>query len=535
MLGLIKQAWTLAGASQAAAGLRVPIGGLPGGASTFEPGFCYSIGMGSEAAYWGFVRRLVEEVRDTARAGRVLAFGDADGLPALPPSSGLLVLEMAETGGSEILRAGAEGLLECIEETLLPPGGLLLIADPESCCMDIERAHGGFLDALADWVKAWNHTAVFLARLQDVQATCTPFALARFGGVASMVTEGERLYWRIGHWQRPGGGRIIRAALEIRETGGGWPEALGAMADTAPAVPLAAPDENRVIVTREIADFDRKLPPAWEVLDDFYDFEDYLTGAEAPALVLAFGQGSDFERLARLVEQIRHAIGDRVKLVLRETDLRLRRYQERILLRAGLNQVVRAYEGTPVLRAAVEALRGVRSPVLSGGNELEHLLRASKPPELRGYLPPLAFCEALLGHLQGRSTACRGEFIRPVLATGANKFAPTDSFAIDHALVKLKLLPGMTLSAALAAYRPKRQGDLVTAEGGRLYVFLFGCGRADIPASLADGFPPDVRAYLLLAREWTETPAILESLRALATAWAQPEPTDDAAQRAEAR
>jgi len=505
MLGLIKHAWTLAGASQAAPGLPLPIGGLPDGASTFQPGLCYGIGIEGGAVYRGFVGGLLGEMRAAGMACRLLVLdGGADFLPAKREPEAPLRLEMLESGWSEILRSGAGDFLECIEETLFPPGGLLIIVDPQSRFMDMERAKGGILDVLISWAKAWNHAVVFLARLEDSQTACPPLALARFGGVASIMAEGQKLVWRIAHWHRPDGSRIVRAGFSLNDPeGGGRLAALGEMTDKEAAPESSAPDEDRVIAVGGVADFDGNLPPAWEVLDDPYPFEDYLTGALAPTLILAFDQDTDFDRLARLIEQIRHEVGSGIKLVLRETDLRIRRYQEHILLRAGLNQVVRAYEGTEVLRRAVRALQGVCAPALLDGSVLESMLNLSTPPRRRGYLPPLTFCATLLNHL-----------------------TLTNPYTIDHALLKLKLLPGITPLAALGAYRANRRGDLITADGSRLYLFLFGCGGADIPVSLSDGFPADVAAYLLLARQWTEIPTILESLSGLAKDWAQDEPTD---------
>lgn len=529
MLGLIKQAWTWAGTALGSSPLRVPIEGFPEGASAFLPGYCYFIGIASDTIYRRFVGGLVDEARQAQRAARLLGFGESAAcwvgtssvpttmpgmgghvsMPALRSEadpSGPLVLEMAEAGLSEIMRTGVEGFLRRIEETLLPPGGLLLIADPESRFMDIERAQGGILDALAHWAETWNHTVIFVGGGSQAPMACPPFALARFGGIASITAEWQRLYWRVERWRRSAGTAVVRTDFAIHDPeGNGRFAALGMRTETQ-ATPLPAPDDHRVIVTREIADHDRGLPPAWEVLDDPYDFEDYLAGALAPTLILHFDQNADFDRLARLVEQIRHDVGGGIKLVLRETNLRIRQYQERVLLHIGLNLVVHAYERTGVLLWAVEALRGARSPSPPTGNVLDQLLRVSKPPALRGYLPPLAFCDALLQHLN-----------------------PANPFEIDHALIRLKLLPGITPQAALAAYRANRPGDLITADGSRLYLFLFGCGRADIPVSLVDGFPPDIRDYLLVAREWTATLAILESLRGLKTAWTQ----DDAAQRPE--
>ncbi len=527
MLGLIKQAWTLAGASLGSPPPRVPIAGLPEGASAFLPGYCYFIVITSDTIYRGFVGGLVDEARRARRAARLLGFDEsAYSVPTAMPgsggheymptlrseaeSSGLLVLEMAEAGLSEIMRIGAEGFLRRIEETLFPPGGLLLIADPESCFMDVERAQGGILEPLVRWAEAWNHTVVFVGGGSESPIACPPFALSRFGGIAEITAEWQRLYWRVERWRRSEGTALVRADFAIHDPeGNGRLASLGARVETQ-TTPLAAPDDRRVIVTREIADHDRGLPPAWEVLDDPYDFEDYLAGALAPTLVIHFDLNADFDRLARLVEQIRHDVGGSIKLVLRETDLRIRHYQERILLHIGLNLVVHAYERTEVLLWAIEALRGARSPSPPSGNVLDQLLRVSQPPALRGYLPPLDFCDALLQHL-----------------------GPANPFDIDHALIRLKLLPGISPQAALAAYRANRRGDLITADGSRLYLFLFGCGRADIPVSLVDGFPPDVRDYLLVAREWTETLDILESLRGFKTAWAQPPIVDDAAQRPE--
>jgi hypothetical protein len=87
---------------------------------------------------------------------------------------------------------------------------------------------------------------------------------------------------------------------------------------------------------------------------------------------------------------------------------------------------------------------------------------------------------------------------------------------LPHVLVKLTLLPQCAHVDALRSCVPRRAGDVFTADGAHLYVFLFACRRADADAALARIFDAPVERMaddiVYLAEQ-----SIGDELKALAT------------------
>ncbi|OXH89620.1 cellulose biosynthesis protein BcsE, partial [Burkholderia multivorans] len=90
-------------------------------------------------------------------------------------------------------------------------------------------------------------------------------------------------------------------------------------------------------------------------------------------------------------------------------------------------------------------------------------LAAALGEPVLGYLPVGTFC---------------GGGIAAVLERGA-------VLALPHTLAKLTLLPAVSHVDALRHCRPRRTGDVVTADAAHLYVFLFACEPADADDALA--------------------------------------------------
>ncbi|RQS28801.1 cellulose biosynthesis protein BcsE, partial [Burkholderia sp. Bp8990] len=177
--------------------------------------------------------------------------------------------------------------------------------------------------------------------------------------------------------------------------------------------------------------------------------------------VLAFRSHAQLETLCAAVHTLRRQCGGALKIAVVERGEVLRQQFEMLVLSVGANRVVARDLPVTRMHAAVHALRGqlYARPVTP---DYRAALAAALGDSVLGYLPVGAFCLR----------------IRAVLDRGA-------VLALPHTLAKIALLPGVSHVDALRHCRPRRAGDVVTADAGHLYVFLFACEPADAEDALA--------------------------------------------------
>ncbi|MEY2700011.1 MAG: cellulose biosynthesis protein BcsE [Pseudomonadota bacterium] len=506
MLDEIRSAWNMAGLAQSMPALRVPIEGLPDGASQFYKGACYSISTVSEQLSVIFIQAMLRNAVLTGLKGCLLlvdSTGQSVLLQQLAMPSSWLSFRMGQQEINYLLHHGTAGLLSQLEAAGFTPGSILLLVDPESHIRSIELARGHFAKELMLWTRTWHHTVVGIRHLSGSYNAYEPNLIQQMGGAAQLTMDWGRYHWRIRHWQQPNGAIIQHAVLDVRynETAQRL-ETPPQSVDDATHRPFRAADTDRIIVAREVAEHDRHLPPDWEIVDDPYDFEEYLTGASAPSIILAFSRNSQFEALARLVTQIRLFLGRGVRLMLRETDVRIRAYQEHILQVSGLNLVIHPYERTSSLISLIQALDESYPQSSLDPVAFERLLEVTRPLPLRGYLPARIFCRTIMEGLE-RSSA----------------------FAIDHRLLHIQVLSGVSVNAALESFEPAQQGDLITVYEGQLYVFLFGGGHSSMMTLMLESFPVDVARCLHIEASWYQTTSIIEQAAHWLATWEQAPPT----------
>ncbi|WP_175720112.1 cellulose biosynthesis protein BcsE [Burkholderia anthina] len=332
--------------------------------------------------------------------------------------------------------------------------------------------------ALADWCRTYRIALVLLldpeiARAGAGSNTDDPPLVrdasraprGEFHGVCAGVaqlqrTHGELLwvvdFWRAGDMLAAGEVRPLRFAPSGR---------LAAIADgdaTEPARRMKlATDEDRVVVSRAILDDASRVPADWEIVDDNAAVVTACAHAQAATAVLAFRSHAQLEALCAAVHALRRQCGGALKIAVVERDEVLRQQFEMLLLSVGANRVVARDLPVSRMQAAVHALRGqlYARPVAP---DYRAALAAALGDSVLGYLPVGAFCLR----------------IRAVLDRGA-------VLSLPHTLAKIALLPGVSHVDALRHCRPRRAGDVVTADAGHLYVFLFACEPADASDALA--------------------------------------------------
>lgn len=223
---------------------------------------------------------------------------------------------------------------------------------------------------------------------------------------------------------------------------------------------VQAPDQFDVIATAAALGPQTGLPPHWQVVAKFDDVEAALSHGIAATVLLHSGNASEFAALARLVHRLRLSHPRSLKIIVRETNGKLRTHLEQALRRLGANRVVYREVGfSRLLQLLQENNQQIYSA--SVNPDFERALATFMPDAIRGYRPPKRFVPLV------RATLER-----------------TSGLAIKHSFVRLHLLPHVPQTEAVLACAPLRDGDLLTADRNALLVFLFACDEPDVDQAL---------------------------------------------------
>lgn len=335
-----------------------------------------------------------------------------------------------------------------------------------------EEAH-----ALADWCRTRRIALVLLLDPEAARAGADALTddppLVRdanrtprsgFHGICSGVAQLQRthgeLLWIVDFW-RAGDTLTAGEVRPLRFAPGGRLSASvdGGATEPANRMKLAS-DEDRVVVSRAVLDGTNRVPGDWEIVDDNAAVVAACAHAQAATAVLAFRSHAQLEALCADVHALRRQCGGALKIAIVERGEVLRQQFEMLVLSVGANRVVARDLPVSRMQAAVHALRGqlYARPVAP---DYRAALAAALGDSVLGYLPVGAFCLR----------------IRAVLDRGA-------VLALPHTLAKITLLPGVSHVDALRHCRPRRAGDVVTADAGHLYVLLFACEPVDADDAL---------------------------------------------------
>ncbi|MBY4754390.1 cellulose biosynthesis protein BcsE [Burkholderia dolosa] len=332
--------------------------------------------------------------------------------------------------------------------------------------------------ALADWCRTHRIALVLLvdperaradddARIDDPPLVRDADRAPRsaFHGVCAGVAQLQRahgeLLWVVDFW-RAADTLAAGEVRPVRFAPGGRLAAIvdGGAAEPARGMKLAS-DEDRVVVSRAVVDGAPRVPADWDIVDDNAAVVAACARAQAATAVLAFQSHAQLDALCANVHALRRQCGGALKIAVVERGEVLRQQFELLVLSVGANRVVARDLPFSRMQAAVYGLRGqlYARPVAP---DYRAALAAALGDSVLGYLPVGAFCLR----------------IRAVLDRGA-------VLALPHTLAKLTLLPQVSHVDALRHCRPRRAGDVVTADAGHLYVFLFACEPVDADDALA--------------------------------------------------
>ncbi len=200
------------------------------------------------------------------------------------------------------------------------------------------------------------------------------------------------------------------------------------------------------------------IPPAgWQILSDIDSLGDTELPEPIASLWLHYDKGSVIAEREQQISQLRAHLGPNIPILLVERGIKLRHIHSMRLISRGITQILPDIGVHDLLRIAI-----------SWQNlEIKHISRPSSDddgeavPAVTGYLAPNQFHQ-LAGTLLSQDA--------------------TDG--IQSALLRLRPLPGFSLSDVAQAYTPNREHDVFTLDEQHLYLFLHGCMDTDIDIAL---------------------------------------------------
>jgi cellulose biosynthesis protein BcsE len=366
-------------------------------------------------------------------------------------------------------RDGCEVLIEALQamsEQCASPATQFLIEGAAACFAWQDRAtlirQGA---ALASWCARTRHSVllVMLPPMVEEGGAFLPLAdfQIRFGGAAQLRQVQGEYRWEVAFWRDNRGALAANESIPLRFSPTDH-RLVAVIDETQERVGLLAPDENVVMVSRDAVLHERSVPRDWKVLADNDALVVAATHAVAATVILHYGIKENLAKLAKHVNFLRRECGKALKILIREDNVSIR--YELVLSTLGANGIIPRSTSFGQMEVIVE---GVQGQVFSRAvpDDYRAALSAAMSDSTSGYVPAHRFVE-LVREAMERS--------RPI--------------RLPNVLLQLMLEPDVAAVDAVRACRMRRAGDLCTASGDSLYVFLFACHVDDAGKAVAKVF-----------------------------------------------
>jgi cellulose biosynthesis protein BcsE len=258
------------------------------------------------------------------------------------------------------------------------------------------------------------------------------------------------------------------------------------------AAHLTPPDLDSVITLPSVMAGSSSIPDGWTVLPSLSDLRQACNRAIAATVVLPFERLDQLPELALLVNRLRLNHPNQLRIVIREIGGAMRRNGELVVRRLGANAVVARNQSFATLQAVVASIRDEVFPDKPAVDPA-HLLRRLAPDPIKGYLPTVAFANAV-----------------------SQMIERTNDTPLEHSLVQMPLLPNVRPSFVLSQCNLRRNGDVMTVDDKGIFLFLFACPADDAMEALGSLFtipPSEMAQYVLVDPELRSQRSTLAELK----------------------
>ncbi len=299
-----------------------------------------------------------------------------------------------------------------------------------------------------------------------------------FSGVARLRTEAEGVVLILEYWQSPTGSVAERAlpltlvpeGYRLRDS---YPLVRKTQRDTDPRTPEPAsaspalPSLHCVTVDRVWAqELQLLMGLPWQVASDLNALLVCADDVGAMVILLRFEPAGDLAAIARTAYGLRQSLGAKLRLVVAESNAALRYANELMLLRLGVDAIIKP--NVPIQRWPALLVNGrvsLNTPRPALDIDVESALASATSPHARGYLQQPDFLAEVHTALE------RGQVL-----------------GVPFALAVFVPATHMSVVTAAKAAEFRRQGDIFTTDGEKLYAFFYACSITQGPAVVESVF-----------------------------------------------
>lgn len=345
------------------------------------------------------------------------------------------------------------------------------------------------------WMRDHHHTALYL--FVRAQGEAAPLGeqhglLSYMNGCARIVPERDHLRLDVQFWHSPEGA-VMGLSYPLGFSPQGRLQAALAEPGATGSDP-AADEEDVYFSAADLTDFAASQAKGrWIPAESLVGILHATRAARAATVILGFGHDTNLQQLAEAVHTLRHGRGERLRIIVRETDASLRYPNELLLLRLGANLIVHRHTPPGRLLLGVESLRG---------QIFARRLDVSFKEALSSIRPGKLYGEAIAGPV-----FC--EEVGQALARAA-------VLGVPFTLVVAQCCVGNRLIDDIAGrFRLNREGDLLTVYGEYCLLFLHACPADNASATFARLLDMPVADLFVDVQFHHTEPAVLAKLAEL--------------------
>ncbi|MEG1465860.1 MAG: cellulose biosynthesis protein BcsE [Hafnia sp.] len=378
-------------------------------------------------------------------------------------------------------------LTEDLMRGLNPKNRLLVLLTPSSIWEQLQPYElTDWMRNTARWLRQQNCTLLILdyGKSANNQRATLQSQHRTLCGLASLRWLQDLHRYDVAYWCNQNG-VTAQQDVSVSFDEQGW----HAQEDTSQA-PQPRNDEQLYLAHKGVLEGAPPLSENWHLFESNLALFNAAYAAQASTLVFQLSNSDQLDALARKIHTLRRQRGKIIKLVVRESTPCLRFSDERLLLACGANLIVP--HNAPLSRCLtmLEGIQGQTYPRHVPA-DINLLIDAMRPLNLKGYIPYNPFCETLMSLMN-------------------NALLPEDSKGI---LVALRPVPGLRAEQALTLCRARRFGDLVTIDENRLTLFLSSCRINDLDVALKHIFPLPVEEVFSNRMVWYQDKLIIMELQ----------------------
>ncbi|WP_273868572.1 cellulose biosynthesis protein BcsE [Serratia odorifera] len=344
--------------------------------------------------------------------------------------------------------------------TLKPHNRLLILLAHASLWQTFTREEiHNWIASLGRWLRRQGCTLVILSHGSGVNKLRGQLGNQHrlLDGLANLQWQQDSAQYLV-NWWSTANGINANQLITLYPAEHGWQ---GEDENRKPSPSVAHNDDHLYLAEHSILEGAPPLSTHWQLLESNALLAQHGMLTLSATLIFSLYQSDQIDALAHQIHNLRRSRGNGLKIVVREMNASLRYSDERLLLACGANLIVPHVAPLSRFLTMLEGIQGQRYSRHVPA-DIDALLAGLRPLQLKGYLPPDDFSQA-------------------VLSLMGNTLLPEDGKGV---MVALRPAPGLRAEQAMTLCHMRRFGDVMTVAQGRLFLFLSTCRINDLDTAM---------------------------------------------------